>query len=101
MIPLLCKGKDKWIYSFIFGVKTHKVVTKYLTYFYFGRATAADIVQKIMAYQENGKVPCEHPFDLSYDGPNISKAVWSGLNATLNEMGHQGLIRFFSCSLYI
>ena len=30
---------------------------KYLISFFFGRVTAADIVQKIMAYQEKNKLP--------------------------------------------
>ena len=38
---------------------THEVVTKYLISFFFGRGTAADIVQKIMAYQEKTLLPFE------------------------------------------
>ena len=71
---------------------THKVVIKYLISFFFERATAADIVQKIMAYQEKRKLPFERLYN---------KAIWSGLNATLKEMGHQGLISFCSSSLHI
>ena len=33
-------------------------------------------------------------FNISCDGLNINKAIWSRLNAALKEMGHQGLMFF-------
>ena len=69
-----------------------KVVTTCLTSFFLGRATAADIVQKIMAYEEKSKLPFERLFSISCYGPTISTAIWNRLNATLAKMSHQGLI---------
>ena len=54
-----------------------------------------------MAYQEKSKLPFEHLFNISCGGPNVNKAIWSRVNATLKEMGHQGLIPFCSCSLHL
>ena len=70
-----------------------------LDLFLFRKATAADIVQRIMAYQKKKKLLFERPFNISCDGPNISKLMWSRLNGTLKEMRHQGGIPFCTCSL--
>ena len=64
---------------------SHKVVTKYLTSFFFGRATVADIVKKIMVYQEKSKLSFESLFNISFDGSNINEVMWSRLNATFVE----------------
>ena len=49
--------------------------------------TAADFV-KNMADQEKGKLLLERLFNISCDGPKMNKAISSGFNATLKEMGH-------------
>ena len=54
-----------------------------------------------MAYQEKSKLLFERLFNICCDGSKISKIIRNRLNATLKEMGHQGLISFCSCSLHI
>ena len=81
--------------------ENNKVTTKYLTSFFYGRATAADIVQKMISYQEKSKILFERLFYISCDGPNINKTIWKILNDSLKKIGHGGLIPFSSCSLHV
>ena len=52
MKPLLCKERDKWMYSFGFDVKIHKAVTKYMASFFLEGRLLQILFKKIMAYQE-------------------------------------------------
>ena len=57
MKPLQCRGRDKWIYLFVFGSEdTHKMVTKYLASF-LERRLVQILFKKIIAYQERSNPP--------------------------------------------
>ena len=53
----------------------NEVVTKYLTSFFFGRATAKDVKEMLASLQHNEKnnLPWGCLFNISTDGPNINK----------------------------
>ena len=81
-----------------------EVVTKYLDSLFFGRATAVDIVNmfcKIHDGDEFHDLPWEKLFNISFDGPNINKAIWREFNVKLKALGYKGLINLITCTLHV
>ena len=78
-----------------------KVVTKYFSSFFFGRAKANDIVDMLKTLQESEQLPWRKLFNISTDGSNINKAIWRLLNDDLREQGYNGLVPFLPCTLHI
>ena len=65
----------------------NKIVTNYITSFFFARAKAADITAILADMQEKQNFPWDRLFNISTDGPNINKAIWRLLNNYLKEQG--------------
>ena len=80
----------------------NQVFTKYLTSFFFGRATAEDVKKMLAFLRHNEKYnsPWDRLFNISTDGPNINKAIWKLLNEEHCSNDFNGLLPFISCTLY-
>jgi len=79
----------------------NKVVTKYFSSLFFGRAKADEIVAMLKELQETKQLPWRKLFNISTDGPNINKAIWRILNDDLKEQGLNGLLPFLPCTLHL
>ena len=56
--------------------ESNQLVSKYLTFVFFGRASGIGTSLNILqAVQETG-LPLDELFNVSSDGPNINKTVW-------------------------
>ena len=54
------------------------VVVHFLMALFFGHAKGVDVAHSIsnIIFDEDFKFPADHLFNLSSDGPNVSKTIW-------------------------
>ena len=78
-----------------------QIVSKYFTSVFFGRASGIDISLDILQAIKKTGLPLARLFNISSDGPNISKTVWREINDTLKEEGFSGIIPQTTCCLHI
>ena len=83
--------------------RDHLVVTRYITSFFFSRAPADHIVKLIVNMMENKEydIPWSKFCNMSSDGPNINKSIYTKLNVKLKEKGFMELLPFYPCTLHI
>ena len=94
---------SKWISFFVFGTKnTNHIVTKYLGFHCFGRATTADLTSMLTGVMNSDEyeIPWKRMFYVSSDGPNIIKAVCRNLNKKLKDKGYKRLVPLIVCTLH-
>lgn len=78
----------------------NRVISSYIESFFFGHAQAVKVVEKIMAAIVEWGVPLKNLISLSSDGPNVNKAITSGINKVLGEAKLPNLVDVGSCCLH-
>ena len=78
-----------------------QVVTRYIDSKFFGHAKANDLCDLVMQVFQKNSLEVELLMNLSTDGPNINKSLWTKLNEKLISLGYSGLLPFVACVLHI
>ena len=82
------------------SIETKQIVSKCLTFVFFGRASGIDISMNILQTIKETCLPLDKLFNKSSDGPNINKTVWREINDTLKK-DFSGIIPQTTCCLHI
>ena len=78
-----------------------EVRTEYLISLSFRRATAGDLLEMICQEIEDSDLGTEKLFDLSVDGPNISKSLWNQRDEALKKKVFKVRLSLFTCTLHV
>jgi hypothetical protein len=78
----------------------NRVIASYIDSFFFGHAQAVKVVDKMIAAIADWGVPLKNLISLSSDGPNVNKAITSGINKALTDSKLHSLVDMGSCNMH-